>query len=107
MTDVVEFLHCRGITYRDVLEKKVNAETLFLYDLLRSHTDEPKRLLREVLDRIGGQTIYLPAVRTVERCEAWIRLRGGENMIEVAEDMQNLTGPMEVRRVAHQPLDEF
>jgi len=100
-------IETRGVTFREVLAEKVNDETLFLYDLLNKHTDQPTDLLKEILDRMGRDTVYLPAVSTLERAEVWMRFRGGENMVELAEDMEEITDPMKVRQLAHRPLDEL
>jgi len=105
----MEQLHAappRGVTYRDVLARKLNPETLAVWDVLSRHVDNPTAVLREILGEVGGETLYLPVVRSAEKPHAWFRVRVGDDLAELAEGLETFSSPHELRSVAAQPLDE-
>jgi hypothetical protein len=97
----------RGVTYRDVLAHKLNSGALAVWDVLDRHVDNPTAVLWEILGEVGGATLYLPVVKSAERAHVWFRVRAGDDLAELAEDLETFTYPNELRAVAQQPLDEL
>jgi hypothetical protein len=97
----------RGVTYRDVLARKLNPEALAVWDVLDRHVDSPTAVLREILGEVGGETLYLPVVKSAEKPHVWFRVRAGDDLAELVEDVETFTYPKELRAVAQQPLDEL
>ena len=93
------------ISKRDVLSQKLNPTSVALWEVLSDHVEEPMAVLREILEEVGGQTVYLPVVESAERADIWWRTRVGEDRMDIAAEMGE--HPFQIRQVANQPFEEL
>lgn len=106
-TGPLERKSTKGISKREVLARKLNSEALALWDVLNEHVDNPTAVLREILGEVGGETLYLPVVKSAEKADVWFRLRAGEKLSDICADMEEIVQPHRIRQVAHQTIDEL